>query len=122
MKFKQDINERRSGVRIDFKVPVEICCAETDTMLKGVLVNLSIHGMLLELHEDYVPVAIDTKKECKARLFFRGKGSKLVIDELLFTVVRAENNRLALKFSEPLEWFLLFTVYKDKQLRNEAIS
>ena len=118
MKFKQDLSEKRGSVRIDFKIPVEIFCPETDTSLKGVLVNLSINGMLLELDGGTLPVVADKRKICMARLTFQGKSSKLMIDELQFTLVRSENNMLALKFSEPLEWFLLFTVYKNKQINS----
>lgn len=116
MKFKQDITERRNGVRVDFRVPVEIFCSEQDCLLNGVLVNLSMRGMLLEADTGSVPVAIDGKNGCKARLIFQGKGSRLIIDELHFSVVRQEKNMLAMEFKEALEWFLLFTVYKDKQI------
>ncbi len=118
MKLKHNINERRDGFRVDFKIPVEIFCPETDTLLKGVLVNLNIHGMLLELQNDSIPVADNIIKSCMARLIFLGKTSKLIIDELQFTIARMEKNNLALEFSEPLEWFLLFTVYKNKQIIN----
>ena len=118
MKFKQDINERRNGIRVDFKLPVEIRCPETETLLKGVLVNLSIHGMLLKLQSNSLLVTGDRGKTCMARLIFQGKVSKLMIDELQFTIIRVENNMLALELSEPLEWFLLFTVYKNKQINN----
>jgi len=116
MKFKQDLSEKRDSVRINFRVPVEILCSETEASLEGMLVNLSINGMLIELNSDTLPVAVDKEKVCVARLTFQGKSSKLLIDELQFTLVRNENNMLALKFSEPLEWFLLFTVYKNKQI------
>ena len=118
MKFKQDLNEKRGSVRIDFKIPVEIFCPETDTLLKGSLVNMSINGMLLEFDSGTLPVVADKREICMARLTFQGKSSKLMIDELQFTLVRSGTNMLALKFSEPLEWFLLFTVYKNKMINS----
>lgn len=116
MTFKQDLFEKRNSARVDFKVPMEIVCPETESSLKGTLVNLSIHGMLLELQSDPPPTMSDKGKNCIARVIFQGKTSKLVIDELQFTIARIEDNMIALEFSEPLEWFLLFTVYKNKQL------
>ncbi len=118
MKFKQDLNEKRGSIRIAFRIPVEIFCPETEISLKGILVNLSINGMLLELNHDNIPIEVEKRKICTARLTFQGKSSKLIIDELQFSLSRSENNMLALKFSEPLEWFLLFTVYKNKQLNS----
>jgi PilZ domain len=116
MKFKQDLHEKRNSVRVDFKVPVEISCPETDTVWKGILVNLSIHGMLLEFQNDLPSITIDKRKGCTARLIFQGNTSKLMIDELQFSIARTQGNMLALEFGEPLEWFLLFTVYKNKQI------
>ncbi len=118
MNFKYDKDEQRVSVRVDFNMPVEISCLERGAVVTGALVNLSIHGMLLELQDDSVPVAMDKEKTCMARLIFQGKASKLVIEELQLTIVRFEKNMLALEFCEPLEWFLLFTVYKNKQTHN----
>lgn len=118
MKFKQDVNERRDCIRLDFKLPVEVLCQETGKLVQGVSVNLGINGMLLQVEKDSVAEVSDNGKPCMARLTFQGKGSRLVIDELQSTICRIEENRVALQFGEPLEWFLLFTVYKDKQASN----
>ncbi|MBW2328179.1 MAG: PilZ domain-containing protein [Deltaproteobacteria bacterium] len=116
MQFKQRIDDKRKSVRIDFKVPVEISYSKSDKVFKGVLVNLSVHGMLVDLQVNITGVAADHKGSCTAKLIFSGKGSRLMIDELESTVVRCNNSMLALEFSEPLEWFLLFSVYKSKQI------
>ena len=76
--------------------------------------NLSVHGMLVDMQEN-CPAA-GHEGNCMARLIFSGKGSRLMIDELESSVVRFSDNKLALEFSEPLEWFLLFSVYKSKQI------
>ena len=114
MQFKQSIDDKRKSVRIDFKVPTQISFPITDKVFNGVLVNLSVHGMLVDMQDDFV--AAEHKGNCTARLNFSGKGSRLMIDELESTVVRCNNNMLALEVSEPLEWFLLFSVYKSKQI------
>lgn len=117
MQLKQSIDDKRKSVRIDFKVPVEISYSKSDKVFKGVLVNLSVHGMLVDLQDGATEFAVDHKGSCVvARLIFSGKGSRLMIDELESTVVRCNNNKLALEFSKPLEWFLLFSVYQSKQI------
>ena len=51
MQLKQGIDDKRKSVRIDFKVPVEISYSKSDKVFKGVLVNLSVHGMLVDLQD-----------------------------------------------------------------------
>jgi len=116
MQFKQDINDKRNSIRLDFKVPVELYSTESGRCLKGELENLSVHGMLVQLHDDTTRIAVETKRSFMARIVFPGKGSSLMIDNLQATVIRIENNMLGMEFSEPLEWFLLFNVYKGKQV------
>ncbi len=119
MQFKQDINDKRNSIRLDFKVPVELYCAETDSMLTGELVNLSVHGMLVEVDGDVPGLTVGSRIDCKARIIFPGKGSSLMIDNLETSIARVDENKLGLQFSEPLEWFLLFNVYQGKQLHND---
>jgi hypothetical protein len=118
MQFKQDINDKRNSIRLDFKLPVEITCAESGACLRGVMVNLSVHGMLVQLPQADLSAVVGTKRLCLARIIFKGRGSNLMIDKLESTIVRIEGNRVGLAFIEPLEWFLLFNVYKGKQLRD----
>ena len=117
MQFKQNIDDKRKSVRFDFRLPIQISYPISDRVFKGVLVNLSVHGMLVDLQDDITNVAVDHKGSCTARVIFPGKGSRLMIDELESTVVSCNNNMLALEFSKPLEWFLLFNVYKSKQIK-----
>ena len=116
MQFKLNIDDKRKSVRLDFKVPVRISYPVSDRVFKGVLVNLSVHGMMIDLQEDITNAAFSNKGSCTARVIFPGKGSRLMIDELESTVVHCDNNMLALEFNEPLEWLLLFSVYKSKQI------
>lgn len=116
MEFKLDLDDNRDGLRLDFKLPVEISCAEANKKLFGIMVNLSVHGMLVQLEDELVDLKLKGKGACTARIVFPGKGSRLMIDQLRATVVRKENNMLGIKFNEPLEWFLLFNVYKGRQL------
>jgi len=116
MQFKQSIDDKRNSIRLDFRVPVELYCAESDSMLKGELENLSVHGMLVQMQDDIPSNAVDRQLNCRARIVFPGKGSSLMIDDLQTTIVRFENDQLGLEFSEPLEWFLLFNVYQAKQI------
>ena len=116
VQFKQDVNDKRNSIRLDFKVPVELYCAETDSRLTGELINLSVHGMLVEVAEELPSLAVGSRIDCKARIIFPGKGSSLMIDNLETSIARVDVNKLGLQFSEPLEWFLLFNVYQGKQI------
>jgi len=117
MQFKQDVNDKRNSIRLDFKVPVQLCCIERDNWIRGELENLSVHGMLVQLKDDIDGDSFALRESFTARIVFPGKGSSLMIDQLQTKVVRIEQNMLGLQFSEPLEWFLLFNVYKGKQTR-----
>jgi len=118
MQFKQDLDDKRSGIRLEFKVPVEIHCQGGDAPLAGMMVNLSVHGMLVQLSEEEISEVVEEKQSCIARIVFPGHGSDLMIDKPQSTIARVEGNRVGLEFAEPLEWFLLFNVYKGKQLRD----
>lgn len=117
MQFKLDVNDSRSGIRLDFKLPVEFYFPEHDNTISGVMVNVSVHGMLIELVEGQQSSIISTQDECVAKVVFSGHGSKLVIEDLRSRVVRVDKKQLAIQFIKPLEWFLLFNVYKGRQLR-----
>ena len=117
MQFKLDVNDNRSGIRLDFKLPVELYYPEKDIVVHGVMVNVSVHGMLLELTDEHTTPPCSVKDECTAKVVFSGHGSRLVIEDLHAQVVRIVDNQLAIQFIKPLEWFLLFNVYKGRQLR-----
>lgn len=114
--FKLNEDDKRTNIRVDFNAPVQLSFPGSKVLLKGVLLNLSISGMLVELEAGGSYDVSDVKGSCIAEIQFAGEGSRLLIDELQSTVARMEDNRLALEFATPLEWFLLFCVYKDKQV------
>ena len=116
MNYKVDLTDKRKVSRVDFRLPVEIFCPETESSLRGVSVNISLCGILFELQDRNVADDFDGIKKCMARLIFHGKSSKLIIDEIIFFIRRVENNMVALEFNEPLEWFLLFAAYRNKQM------
>jgi hypothetical protein len=116
VQFKLDVDDKRSGIRLDFKLPVEVFCAGTGNRVHGIMVNLSVHGMLVEVPSDIIALPSTITGECKVKIVFPGKGSRLMIDQLRSSIVRVEDNMIAIKFNEPLEWFLLFNVYKGRQL------
>ena len=121
MDFKFDLDDSRDGIRLDFKLPVEVSCAEAGNKLFGIMINLSVHGMLVKLEDELIDLKLKGNGDCTVRVVFPGKGSRLMIDQLRSTVVRKENNMLGIKFKEPLEWFLLFNVYKARQLDQELL-
>ncbi len=117
MQFKLDVNDNRSGIRLDFKLPVDLQCHGADVLLCGVMVNISVHGMLIESSDEVLLSTVSVQEDCTAKVVFSGHGSRLVIEDLHAKVVRKDGKALAIQFIRPLEWFLLFNVYKGKQLR-----
>ncbi len=117
MQFRLDEDDRRSNIRVDFKAPVQITFPESSQVVKGILINLSMSGMYVEMDDDTRYNDSGNQENCTAELLFTGKGSKLLIHDLQSTVARIHGNRIALEFDKPMEWFLLFCVYLDKQIQ-----
>jgi hypothetical protein len=114
MNLIQDLNDKRNSGRVEFKLPVRISGPHLTNPLDGTLINLSVHGMLVDF--DSSMANLNNLENSAATIIFQGISSRLVIEELHFRIARIDGHRLAMEFTEPLEWFLLFSVYRGKQL------
>ena len=98
MDFKLDPDDKRSNIRVDFKAPVRVSFPESKELVNGVLLNLSVSGMLVDLQDGANNDVSELKGKCIAEILFTGSGSRLRIDQLQSTVSRIDNNRIALEF------------------------
>lgn len=113
--MKLSADDKRRSMRVSFKVPVEIYLPDETFIMQVEMINISVHGMLIKVNKvDEMP--LKSSIPFFARIIIAGHRSRLVIDELQFRVVRIEKRLIGIQFTNPLEWFLVFTVYKNKQL------
>lgn len=102
-------DERRVSVRSPFVS--KGCCTvhETDKKYSGTLRDISITGLFMEM--DSCP---DAGQKCDIEIIFEGAHSRLVIESVAGTVVRNDDDGVAIHFDERLEWFVLIPLYFHK--------
>lgn len=110
MQFKQDINDRRTGVRLRFSTLVYLTPAESTEVYEGESMDVSVSGMVVDC---VVPQNL-CNSNCNIKIVFPGTHSNLIIEDLMGTLVRTDDDLTAINFHKPLEWFLLFPVYQTK--------
>ncbi len=110
MQFKQNVDDRRSGGRLVSHMRVSVTLQGGGRTFEGVSSNVSVTGLALdfEIPPEYL------QRNCTVRIVFDGQYSNLAIEGLRGVIVRSENNTAAVTFQKPLEWFLLFSVYRGK--------
>ena len=102
MKHVIGTGEKRGSSLVGLGLPVEICCSKTPSQLKGLLVNISLDGMSVEVESGNIPVGAAGSEGCMARIVFQGQSSKFIVDDVVFRVSRVDGNRVVLEFSEAL--------------------
>ena len=113
MQLKQDIDDRRNGSRLTYRVHVTVTLLSDGITFQGWSNNVSISGLALdaEIPEKY------QDQECIVHIVFPGESSKLIIDDVHGQVVRCSTSSSGISFLNPLEWFVLFPVYQGKMAR-----
>lgn len=110
MQFKQDIDDRRTGVRLRFSTLVYLRPSGSKDVFEGESMDVSVSGMVVDC---LVPSNLLNNK-CSIKIVFPGTHSNLIIEDLEGTLVRTGDELTAINFHKPLEWFLLFPVYQTK--------
>lgn len=110
MQFKQDIDDRRTGVRLRFSTLVYLRPSGSNDVFEGESMDVSVSGMVVDCP---VPPNL-LNSNCNIKIVFPGTHSNLIIQDLKGTFVRAGDDVTAVTFQKPLEWFLLFPVYQTK--------
>ena len=105
------IQERRKRTRIPFHTEVKIIPvagdAPTEKEYKTILRDIGMSGIFVD--SDY-PVPPGVK--CDVQIIMKGKKSRLVM-EVSGTVTRQDTNGYGLQFDDDLEWWTLFSIYKQ---------
>ncbi len=115
--MKQDAVDRRECIRLDYRVSVELQRLDRDeVVIPAEMVDVSVYGMRVKIASKDCQ-ALHCSENYRLRIILPGQGSRLIIDDLRSRVIRVEECFIGLHFNEPLDWFLLFNVYKAKQLR-----
>jgi hypothetical protein len=101
--------ERRVSYRIPFVSKVICHMSETDKKHHGILRDISITSLFMETDECF-----QLGDKCDIDIVFEGKFSRLVIESVSGTVVRCNDDGVAIQFDELLEWFTLIPLYFQK--------
>ncbi|WP_028579875.1 PilZ domain-containing protein [Desulfogranum japonicum] len=110
MQFKQNVDDKRQGIRFTFQIKVKVQIEEHDISFTGLTSDVSVTGLALDVSVSKRYLGM----QCMISIIFHGKHSNLVIDSLKGIIVRVDEHVTAVNFIQPLEWFLLFPAYQGK--------
>lgn len=102
-------DERRVSVRMPFVSKGFLHAHEIDKKYCGTLRDVSITGLFMELHD-----SPSVGHRCDIDIVFEGKHSRLMIENVGGTIIRSEDDGVAVRFDERLEWFVLIPLYFHK--------
>jgi len=106
--------EHRDSFRLPFTSKVNCHVDTIDKKYRGTLRDMSMTGFFMEIddcpHVDY---------KCDIEIILEGKHSQLSIKNLSGRIIRNDDDGVAVRFDERLEWFALVPLYFHK-LREEC--
>jgi len=102
-------DERRVSVRTPFVTQGFCYEHEINKKYCGMVRDISISGVFLEMND-----SPDVGHKCEIEIVFEGKYSRLVIEKVGGTIMRKEEDGVAVSFDERLEWFVLIPLYFHK--------
>ncbi len=105
----KSLSERRISVRMPFVSEGYCIVHDTNRKYRGILRDISITGLFMEM--DNGPEA---GRKCEIEIIFQGKHSRLSIEDLGGVVSRKDEDGVAVRFDERLEWFVLIPLYFHK--------
>ena len=103
------LNERRISVRMPFVTEGFCIVHDMNRKYRGTLRDISITGLFMEM--DNGP---EVGRKCEIEIVFKGKHSRLLIEDLGGMVSRNDEDGIAVRFDERLEWFVLIPLYFHK--------
>ena len=101
--------ERRDSFRLPFSSKVICYVKTTDKKHYGTLRDMSIAGFFMET--DDCP---DVGQKCDIEIILDGKHSRLRIEDLSGIIIRNNDEGIAVRFDERLEWIALVPLYCHK--------
>jgi hypothetical protein len=103
------LDERRISVRMPFVSEGFCIVHDTNRKYCGTLRDISITGLFMEMDN-----GSEAGRKCEIEIIFKGKHSRLLIEDLDGIVSRKDENGIAVQFDERLEWFVLIPLYFHK--------
>lgn len=103
------VDERRVSVRMPFVSKGFCSIPETGEKYTGTLRDISINGLFMEM-DDRPSVG----QRCGIDIIFEGEHSHLKIENVAGSIIRNEENGIAVRFENRLEWFILVPLYYRK--------
>lgn len=99
-------NERRVCSRAIFLTDVFLRVKDESGVIEAALLDISISGMYVRVDQ-----ALPMGTVCTMAIKVTGKHSCLVLEDIDSEVVRQDKQGVAIRFTSPMEWFILFKIY-----------
>jgi len=103
------LDDRRVSVRMPFVSKGFCRLSESNEKYIGTLRDISITGMFMEMNE-----SPSVGQYCEVDIVFEGMHSRLKIEDVGGVVIRSDEEGVAVRFDERLEWFVLIPLYFRK--------
>ncbi len=100
--------ERRNRVRVEYAAQAKICSAAKGT-LQGTIRDIGLESVYV-----YTDPFLDFGEKVEIEIILFGNASKLCITAE-GSVTRIDQDGIALRFTNPLEWWPVFTVFPLNQ-------
>lgn len=102
-------DERRVSARTPFVSKGFCQVRESKKKHSGILRDISITGLFMEMDD-----SPSVGHHCDIEIVFEGKHSRLVIENVGGIIIRSNEDGVAVRFDERLEWFVLIPLYFHK--------
>lgn len=103
------IDERRVSVRMPFVSKGFCSTPKNGEKYSGILRDISIDGLFMEMNDRPV-----VGHQCDIDIVFEGEHSRLKIENVAGSIIRSEEDGVAVRFDDRLEWFVLIPLYYRK--------
>lgn len=111
------IDERRVSVRMPF-VSKGLCSVPiSGEAYSGTLRDISITGLFMAINE--CPAE---GQRCTIDIVFAGEHSRLKIEQVAGCIIRSDEDGIAVRFDNRLEWFILIPLYYRKMRDQSAVD
>lgn len=101
--------DRRESFRLPFISKVTCHVNGVDKTYSGILRDMSITSLFMETED-----CPDFGSSCNIEIIFKGEHSRLKIEDVKGSIVRCDDDGVAVRFEKRLEWFALVPLYFNK--------